>query len=396
MGWSWEEATAKGQTTRTGKGADRVRWAYYDEIERAVLDRKLLGDSEGLGFLDDFWNVARDQRDTREFGKLARVWQLRTQGMSYGQISLAIRPESANPGQLASGYNRRPNLSQMYLNHEMLRTRPKKDGWKWVLETTPKPTDPYPAATSVPPQIQSHTDILDFLKQFLPVSESNPNLSFFGVTSTWLETSKPELFYFLLGFLVGDGGKYYSEYESRARHYRKAAVTTNMKRTGSNYRVLRYVQLALDCIGIRSHEIQDQTTLEGDQVIRWNSVHSNLVTWLIRVCLGLKEGQRTSKHPVSMEWIYDSPRECIAAFLQGVADSDGHVPKTRNYAELSSIPNTIFYKKLIRRLGFEATTYPRDDPHPKVLRVSSTTAANIPLFNPIIQSYRYDELQNKI
>ena len=339
--------------------------------------------------------MAYDQRDVGQYEKLARVWQLRQRGMSYEDITQALRPDSGNPGQLVSGYNCRPNLAQMYLNHEALGGRPKKEGWKWVLATTPKPTDPYPKATQVPAQINSHADIEDFLKQFPPVPESNLNLAFFGVTSEWVERHKTELFGFLLAFLVGDGGKYYSEYESRATHYRKAAVTTNMKRIGSNYRVLRYVQLALDCIGVHSHEIEAQTLPDGYEVIRWNSEHSNLVTWLIKVCLGLKEGERTSTNPVSMDWIYDSPREFVVAFLQGIADSDGYVHKKRNYAEISSIPNAAFYQDLIREIGFDAQIYPLTS-KPKVTRIDSTSASRIPLFNPIVQSYRYDELQNKI
>jgi len=309
--------------------------------------------------------------------------------MSYEGIAEALRPEPGNPGQLVSGHNCRPNLAQLYLNSENL-GRP-EDGWKWVLATTPKPTDPYPRATQVPAQICTHADLEAFLKQFPPVDESNPNLAFFEVSSGWIETHKAELFHFLLGFLVGDGGKFYSEYESRARHYRKAAVTTNMKRIGSNYRVLRYVQLALDCIGVHSHEIQDQTSPQGDQIIRWNSEHSNLVTWLIRVCLGLKEGQRTSRDPVHMEWIHDSPRECIVAFLQGVADSDGYVSKKRNHAEIASIPNADFYRQLIERLGFKAVAYPLTKP--KIVRIHTSIAAKLPLFNPTIQSYRHDQLQ---
>jgi len=376
-----------------GRGERRVLWAHYNEDERSALEGKLFGDFRDLDFLDDFWNVVHDQEDVRQYEKLARVWQLRREGMSYKEIENALRPDSGNTGQLVSGYNVRPNLAQMYLNHEAL-GRPKKEGWKWILETTPKPTNPYPRATQVPAQIGSYTDIDEFLKQFPPLPESNLNLAFFGVTGNWVERHKAELFGFLLAFLVGDGGKYYSEYSQNVGHYRKAAVTTNMKRIGSNYRVLRYVQLALDCIGVHSHEIAAQTLPDGYEVIRWNSEHSNLITWIVRVCLGLKEGERTSTNPVSMEWIYDSPREFIVAFLQGIADSDGYVSKKRNYAEISSIPNTKFYVKLVTKLGFVAKYYPLSF-KPKVTRIDSATASRIPLFNPIVQSYRYDELQNK-
>src|SRR5208282_3278718 len=108
----------------------------------------------------------------------------------------------------------------------------------------------------VPKEIRSYGDVLEFLAQFPRVPDANPNLAFFGVDAEWVERNKPLLFSYLLAFLVGDGGKYYTEYETRARHYRKSAMTTNMKRTESNYRVLRYVQLCMDSIGIPSGEIE--------------------------------------------------------------------------------------------------------------------------------------------
>jgi len=171
-------------------------------------------------------------------------------------------------------------------------------------------------------------------------------------------------------------------------------MTTNMARTDSNFRVLRYVQLGFDSIGIRSHQIEAHQLPDGYEVVRWNSETSNLITWIIRTCLGLKLGERTSGVPIDIPWINTCPRDLIVAFLQGLADSDGHVHKKRNYAEISSVPNSRFYRRLIEKLDLGVKAYPLNNP--KLVRTDLITAYNIPLFNPIIRSYRYETLLQKL
>lgn len=371
------------------RGGKRTTYPEYDDNERSVLCGKLLGDSwHDLGYLGDFWNVVHDESDLEQYRRMAGCWQLMHKGQSYPQIAQALSVHERKARAYVRGDNCRPNLAQMYLIREKL-GRP-RDGWKWILDCTPKPTNVYPKATQIPEQIRDYSDILEFLKQFPRIPDSNPNLSFFGVDGEWVEKHKPELFIFLVAFLVGDGGKYYSEYESRARHYRKAAMTTNMKRTASNYRVLRYVQLCLDCIGIRSDEIEAHQLPNGYEVIRWNSVYNNVIAWIIRVCMGLKEGERTSQNPIRMGWLFDSPHEFIVAFFQGLADSDGHVDKFGYYADISSKPNWEFYTRLFKRVQIEAKPYPTT--RPKLVRILLQNALKLPLFSPIVRSYRHEQL----
>ena len=272
----------------------------------------------------------------------------------------------------------------MYLNHRKLSGL--RTGWKWILESTPTPTNPYPMALQVPDRIVSHQDLLEFLKQFPPVGDDSESLKFFGLTSEWVEANRSNLFGHLLGFVVGDAGKSYPEYEKRSRHNRKMAFNTIMSTNPSNYRVLRYMQLCLETLGISSKEGESKY-----DIIRWQSRSSNLGTWLIRVCLGLKEGERTSTHPVRMDWLRTAPSRFVVAFLQGLLDSDGYVRKDGRYCEISSVPNAKFYADLIHDIGYEAKAYPLGD-KPRMTRVSVETAARIPLFNPIIRSYRFEEL----
>jgi len=55
-------------------------------------------------------------------------------------------------------------------------------------------------------------------------------------------------------------------------------MTTNMATTDSNFRVLKYVQLGLQTIGIQSHQIEAHQLPNGYVVVRWNSETSNLIT----------------------------------------------------------------------------------------------------------------------
>ncbi|HEV2138523.1 MAG TPA: hypothetical protein VGR53_06745 [Nitrososphaerales archaeon] len=361
----------------------RVRWQYFNLQERAMLERKFHGDWESLDFLENFWNPIYDQRDLFQYRRTAEVWRIRLSGKAFKEISRELQIDQRKACALVSGKNLHPNLVQMYLNSQML-SKP-RIGWKWILECTPKPTNPFPRANSVPATIQTYQDILDFLKQFSPVPPDHPAIKFFGLSNEWVERHKPELFGFLLGFLLGDAGKNYPEYEHRSRRPFKTTLSTNMAISKSNIRVLRFFQLCLASIGIDSHQ---QKTRQP--TIRWVSPGSATLTWILRVCLGLGIGQRTSRNPANMNWLFESPREFIVAFLQGLAESDGHVDKNGRYADIASKVNSIFLVRLLNILEVKAHAYPKS--RPKETRMTLRESLKLPLFSPLIKSYRFKSM----
>jgi hypothetical protein len=376
----------EGTKTNTARGGKkpRVQYQEYDNDERSILRSKLLDYNwEDLGFLNHFWNIVHDEGDLEQYRRMAGSWQHMSRGRTYPQIAQALSILERKARAYVRGDNCRPNLAQMYLIHEKL-GQP-REGWKWILDCTPKPTNPYPAALQVPERIRDHNDILEFLEQFQPVSPNSEALRFFGLTGDWAKEHRAELFWFLMAFLVGDGGKQYVHNEYRARHYKKTAMTTRMTYKDSNFRVLRYVQLGLELIGIPSRQVKSE-----DGVVRWNSEASNAITWMMQGSIGLKEGQSTSNYPVDMPWMKNCPKKLIVAFLQGIADSDGSVDKHGYYTSISSIPNTLFFKELFEILGVEAHAYPRAKP--QQVRIWLKPALELPFFNPIVRSYRYEQL----
>jgi hypothetical protein len=91
-----------------------------------------------------------------------------------------------------------------------------------------------------------------------------------------------------------------------------------------------------------------------------------------------------------MPWLKRCPRAWIVAYLQGVAESDGHVHKQGRYADVAGRPNLRFYRYLFKILKIKANLYPKRAP--RTVRISIASAAQLPLFNPIIRSYRYEGL----
>lgn len=367
-------------TESTVSSSSRVRWRAFDSWEGERLKEKLLGDWEQLDFLKNFWNLVYDRRDIEQYVLMAKSWQLRRDGLLFKEIGRSLGVDPGKACAYEMGLNCRPVIAQLYLNY--LRIGKAPEGWKWILDSTPKPTNQYPRALQVPEHISGYEDILEFLSQFSPVAEGSETLRFFGLTSEWVELHKPDLFWFLLGFLVGDGGKYYSDSARNTRHYRKTSMSTRMAETDSNYRVLLYVQLALESMGIESFRVKSE-----NGVIRWNSEATNLLTWMLQVCIGLQEGQRTSYDPVVMPWLLSCPKHLVVAFLQGLADSDGNVEKHGYHANISSIPNSTFFKQLFDVIGTKSRLHPKRKP--QQVRILLQPAMSLPLFNPIIRSYRY-------
>jgi len=291
----------------------RVRWPPNDELEHSILESKFFGDRDGLDFLETFWNPIYDETDLLQYRRTADVWRTRMSGRTFKDISKVLHIDERKACALVSGRNLHPYLVQMYLNSQIL-SKP-RIGWKWVLECTPKPANMFPNGVEVPERIQSYQDVLEFLGQFPPVPADHPAIKFFAITSEWIEQNKAELFGFLLGFLLGDAGKNYPEYERRLRRPFKTSLSTNMAVRESNIRILRFFQLCLSAIGISSRQLEIQ-----QPVIRWVSPASSLLTWIIRECIGLGIGQRTSRNPASMDWIFNFPCNFIAAFFQGLGE----------------------------------------------------------------------------
>jgi hypothetical protein len=91
-----------------------------------------------------------------------------------------------------------------------------------------------------------------------------------------------------------------------------------------------------------------------------------------------------------MEWIFNTSREFRIAFLQGIAESDGHVTYSGTIM-MVSYPNVDFLVRLMRSVGVECWTQ-KVGGKDCVVCTSVKRAGSINLFNEHIFSTRYQRM----
>ena len=112
------------------------------------------------------------------------------------------------------------------------------------------------------------------------------------------------------------------------------------------------------------------------------------------ICLGLKNNELTTYNPVRMNWILGSPKEFKIYFLQGLSDSDAFVDFSSQRVGIITEPNTKLIKKILTALGVKSKPWLITKTKLWTLMISINDAYNLPIFNPIIRSYRYQEVEN--
>lgn len=241
----------------------------------------------------------------------------------------------------------------------------------------------------VPEKINNYNTLLKVINQLNPlpiVFEKLKNFSFRSI-----KKYQPLFFAYLLGVLVGDSRKYGIKRKGRTTRRIGLSLT---KRYLSNKRFGEFVTFCALSLGLRMKKIKDENYRNGKySFFRWSSQCSALFEWIYNVCLGLKEDQLTTYTPIKANWILTAPREFKIWFLQGLADSDGYVDFNSFQAGIISTPNTKLIKNLIESLNVKCSVkkFKRDCLEAVVMSIND--AYKIPLFSPIVKSYRYIQME---
>lgn len=208
-----------------------------------------------------------------------------------------------------------------------------------------------------------------------------------GLSESFLQESKRDLFGYLLGFLVGDAAKRRSSPASEM--FLEVQLTKKHK---ENERLGEFVGLCANACGISYYKINDWFVNERLPHGRyhWKSQPSPLLTWMFTQCLGLQDGQLTTYDPVSIDWISSMERSFRIAFMQGLADSDGYLHLQDQEAHVIVSPNLASVSKILDSLSIRhrcGLSKGMD-----IVKIRCEVAANLPIFSPIAKSYRYDRL----
>ena len=246
----------------------------------------------------------------------------------------------------------------------------------------------------VPSEIQRYDDVLEVIGQVRPRPIATVRAEKFGIGAAQLSSLRPELFGYLLGFMLGDTGKLGGEQPRFDSINLDVQLSTKHP---SNRRLGEFVCLCANSMGLDMEQKADkgptgQTRLakEPAPAFRWISNRSPLLAWAFVVGLGMKWGEVTSLHQVRMEWVFSTPHGFRLRFAQGLADSDGNV---RPYiVRIASVPNADFTTRLLRSLGASSAHTVYEGGKPLVSMLSRREARSLPLFNEFSKGYRYDQV----
>lgn len=190
--------------------------------------------------------------------------------------------------------------------------------------------------------------------------------------------------YYLLGWCVGDFGKDYGP-----EHLLSARFVFQLtKKHAENLALGDYVRRCVGMLGITCRRYGDRPIASSNPngSFFWKSRFSPAVGWMHTGALGLAWRERTTRHPVKMDWILRSPVKFRLWFLRGIADSDGYINLRNKQVEIVSSPNTRFFHSLLMSLGIKSTV--RFSLGYGYVTMAAPAAERIQIFNPAVFTYR--------
>ena len=236
----------------------------------------------------------------------------------------------------------------------------------------------------VPELVTSEENLLYVLRQLQ--SLDTPQMREFE--EEYGKESIPLVFMYLLGLIVSDGGfKSDSDLSTRV-------VLFASKKYRWSLRLGRAFSYSMGRIGMKVERRADQTKVrDGKTTVFnvWGSQASPLLRWVKEVLFGLGPSHSKKEKPIDAEWIMNMPREYRVAFLQGLADGDGHASIKANRLGIASKTNQEFIRQLFSSLDIHSSlgkTKVEIKRQDDILRASS-----LPLFRHAISRKRnHDEL----
>jgi transposase len=199
---------------------------------------------------------------------------------------------------------------------------------------------------TVPDRVTHYTQVTQVLDQLYPLTNE--------AMQHWEQRFGPQnpedAFYYLLGLIASDFDKQSSRISS-------TELVLNLSK---NYTWSEQLGEAacyyLGQLGISAKKGKDRDSSAGPNTIHsWLSQKSPFITWTLMSCLGLKRGQRTTYHPVKMDWIFLASDNLRIAFLQGLSDGDGWASVKDQCIGIYSGPNIPLVKKLLKSYRIEAS-----------------------------------------
>ena len=247
-----------------------------------------------------------------------------------------------------------------------------RPGFKWLPKKLNHITNLPEDFIQVPLEIHSPQDILDVLNQLSPL-DSKVMREF----EKELGEMSPEVaFMYLLGLMVSDGSfKYDVQYSASANLF----VSKKYSWGSTLGRGFCYVMGKIGLLAKRDSNIKKVRKNGKVSVFRvYNSKASPFLMWIKKALLGLKTSENKKYVPIKADWILDMPHEWKVAFIQGLADGDGHASIPRFDTAIATETNKKFLADLLSSVGIESRF---TDHHVKIAKYNEILKAEgLPLF----------------
>lgn len=222
------------------------------------------------------------------------------------------------------------------------------EGCKWLPMKLNHITNLPENFIQVPVKISSPQDILDVLEQIDPVeSERMENYE-----KVYGELPRPTAFMYLLGLMVSDGSfKSDVDFSSSVNLFVSKKYSWGST-LGEGF------QYTMGRTGLSAKRMADSQKLkengEIDECQVYSSEASPLLMWMKKALLGLETTENKKNVPIKADWILDTPQDWKVAFIQGLADGDGHASIPRFDTAIATSTNKEFFRKLFSSVGIES------------------------------------------
>ncbi|MHA1662446.1 MAG: hypothetical protein ACTSVR_04230 [Candidatus Thorarchaeota archaeon] len=247
-----------------------------------------------------------------------------------------------------------------------------REGCKWLPMKLNHITNLPEDFIQVPLKVSSPQDLLDVLDQLSPLDTETMK----DFEKELGELPQPVAFMYLLGLMVSDGS-----FKSDVDYSAKAVLFASKKYSWGSTLGKGFCY-TLGKIGLSAERKTDQEKVrENGKVSKfkvYNSEASPLLMWINKALLGLKDSEIKKNVPIKADWILDMPHDWKVAFIQGLADGDGHASIPRFDTAIATITNKEFFAKLLVSIGIESRF---SDYHVKVGKYDEILKAReLPLF----------------
>ena len=337
-----------------------------EEITKLLKDKKV----NDLNFLNFFWGTNFSDKDKKILKLFLKTHELKNQNLPIRKISKITNVPESTTSKWAYGYSI-PHIAHYLKYYSELKPNKKIisiNSTRGGIQTGPW--------IKVPEKINNFKDIKKVLSQL-----NQKNIE--------------KEFGYIVGIMVGDASKHGIKRKNRIARRIQLRLSTKYD---TNIKMGNHVSNCLKSLNIRINRTKNcpKGKRNPNDFYAWHSQCSSLIDWMFKACLGLKNSELTTYEPIKAKWVINSPNHFKISFLQGIADSDGYIDITQCRAGIVTKPNIKILKSIFDSLNIKYFTGKLHKGNLMQIKIRLEDAYSLPLFNPIVCSYRYQLMKKAI